>query len=202
MAKNELVSPKIGLLGELQVEIELAKAGWHPVRLDTAQMASNADLLAINRRKRVAIQVKTTDFSKQTMNSEWLQFGYATGFLRDDKNIFNSKVSPIIADVIVGVGYRDGASRFVVLPVALAEKLCRLHARYWSRVPARKRATGKLGKRSDSFPLYLCFTASRKTNSRHHDRIKRNVEKFEDAWSILKKSPEKLHDPKSWPLLK
>jgi hypothetical protein len=67
MAKNQdmEVSPRVGLLGELEVEMQLARNGWHPVRLDTAQMASNADLLAINREKRVSIQIKTTDAEKQ-----------------------------------------------------------------------------------------------------------------------------------------
>lgn len=38
---------KIGLLEELAVELQLAKHRWYSVRLDTAQMASNADLIAI-----------------------------------------------------------------------------------------------------------------------------------------------------------
>lgn len=43
----------VGLLGELQVNQRLVEKGWHPVRLDTAQMA-------VNHRDRVLIQVKTT----------------------------------------------------------------------------------------------------------------------------------------------
>ena len=42
-------SVRVGLLGELEVELQLVLQGWHPVRLDTAQMASNADLLAVNK---------------------------------------------------------------------------------------------------------------------------------------------------------
>jgi hypothetical protein len=34
-------------------KIQLARRGWHPVQLDTAQMASNADLIAINHKKRL-----------------------------------------------------------------------------------------------------------------------------------------------------
>jgi len=63
------ISPKVGLLGELEVELRLAKNGWHPVRLDTNQMAANADLIAVNKMKRVSIQVKTTDLAKQRPNS-------------------------------------------------------------------------------------------------------------------------------------
>jgi hypothetical protein len=193
-------SPKTGLLGELEVELQLAKIGWHPVRLDTAQMASNTDLIAIKGKKRVSIQVKATDLAKQRDGSEWLGFGYATSYLRDRNKIFNSKKSPLVADVIVGVGYKENASRFIVMPVAFAEKLCRLNARFWYGVPAKKRDTGKLGKRSHSFPNYLCFTATRKVHSKHHERIKRNLNNFENAWYLLEETVEKLHTPSAWPL--
>jgi hypothetical protein len=204
MAKKQDVeiSARVGLLGELEVEMQLARNGWHPVRLDTAQMASNADLLAINRKKRVSIQIKTTDAGKQQSHSLWLGFGYSTGYLRDNKPIFNSKRSPLIADVVIAVSFTPNASKFVVLPVAFAEKLCRAHAKYWSRVPAKKRDNGgKLGQRSDSFPLYLCFTKSPKTNTAHHKRMLRNLHAFTDKWSVLNEPIEKLHDAKLWPLL-
>jgi hypothetical protein len=191
------LNPRVGLLGELEVEIRLVQNGWHPVRLDTAQMASNADLLAVNRQHRVSIQVKTTDTHKQHSHSQWLGFGYSTGYVREKKSIFNSKDSPLIADVVIGVSYFPGNSRFVVMPVAFAEALCRLHCDYWSSVP-----TKKAGKRSDSFPIYLCFAADRKTHTEYHERVKRNVLKFEDAWQVLSEPLAKLHDAKRWPLLK
>src|SRR5580700_2724434 len=106
MDRAKELLPAVGLLGELEVELQLVKAGWHPVRLDTAQMASNADLLAINREKRVSIQVKTTNAEKQHSHYQWFGFGYSTGYLRDKKSIFNSKLSPLIADVIIGVLYK------------------------------------------------------------------------------------------------
>lgn len=196
------ISPRVGLLGELEVEMQLAKAGWHPVRLDTAQMASNADLIAVNERRRVSIQVKTTASEKQKSYSQWLQFGYSTNYLKDGKDLFNSKQSPIVADVIVAVSYKPNASRFVVLPVALAEILCRCHADYWYQVPAKKIKTGKMGKRSHTFPIYLCLDAVRESHRAHHERMKRNILKYENAWKILLEPIEKLHDRKAWPLLR
>ena len=50
-----------GRLGELLVEQQLLERGWYPVRLDTAQMAANADIVALNRERRISLQVKTTD---------------------------------------------------------------------------------------------------------------------------------------------
>jgi hypothetical protein len=196
------ISPRVGLLGELEVEMQLARKGWHPVRLDTAQMASNADLLAVNRDKRVSIQIKTTNSEKQHSHSQWLGFGYATGYLRDKKKVFNSKKSPLMADVIVAVNYKENASQFVILPVAFIEHLCRAHARYWYKVPAKKRDTGKMGRRSQSFPLYLAFNATPRRHSRHHARMQRNLEHFRNKWEVLNSPIAKLHDRRAWPLLK
>ncbi len=66
-------------------------------------MASNADLLAVDQRHRVSIQVKTTDAGSGNSHSGSLGFGYASGYLRDRSPVFNSKESPLIADVVVGV---------------------------------------------------------------------------------------------------
>ena len=113
----------IGRLGELLVEQQLIERGWHPVRLDTAQLASNADLVAIKGMHRVSLQVKTANNPKsEDPHSLSLAFGYyGPKYLDRSKPMFNSKPSPLVADIIVGVSY--GASpRFVVLPVALARK--------------------------------------------------------------------------------
>jgi hypothetical protein len=194
----EELNPRIGLLGELAVEMQIVQQGWHPVRLDTAQMASNADLIAVNRQQRVSIQVKTT--SAQTQNTGdvagWLSFGYATGYLRDGKPIFNSKSSPLIADVVIAVSYHPRQTRFVVMPLGFAEALCQLHCDYWSSVPTK---TGS--KRSLAFPIYLPFTVNRQAHADHFDRVKRNVIKFENAWDILMQDVRKLHNPKRWTLL-
>lgn len=196
MSLGHSPAPRIGLLGELQVEQRLVEQGWHPVRLDTAQMASNADLMAVNREHRVSIQVKTTDAAKQHRHSQWLGFGYSTGYLRDGSSVFNSKRSPLIADVVVGVSLTPERSRFVVMPVAFAEALCRFHCDYWVSVPTRT----KTGRRSHSFPIYLCFTADRKTHAQHYERVKRNLLAYEDCWDVLSEPIERLHDPALWQL--
>lgn len=195
----EEANPRIGLLGELAVEMQLVQRGWHPVRLDTAQMASNADLIAVNRQHRISIQVKTTNAETQQAvdnSAGWLGFGYATGYLRDSKPIFNSKNSPLIADVVIGVSYHPNRARFVVLPVAFAETLCRIHCDYWSSVPTKGG-----NKRSQSFPVYLPFIANRHAHKEHFDRIKRNILKFENAWDVLLEDIATLHDSAKWPLL-
>lgn len=196
MQDPDEVGPRVGLLGELEVEIQLVERKWHPVRLDTAQMAANADLLAVNRQQRTFIQVKTTNAYKEHSHSKCLGFGYSTDYIQKKKSIFNSKNSPLIADVVIGVSYYPQKSRFVVMPVAFAETLCRLHCDYWHSRPEKTAAK----KRSESFSIYLSFTADMKAHKEHHDRVKRNLQKFENAWNILSEPTDKLHDPKKWPL--
>lgn len=185
----------VGLLGELQVEMRLVEEGWHPVRLDTAQMAVNADLFAVKRRDRAAIQVKTTNGTGHS-HAGHLGFGYATAHLKNGTPVFNSKDSPLEADVIVGVHYVKGASRFVVMPVAVAEYLCREHARYWFNTPLLNG-----NHRTTNFPLYLCFTATPGTHTDHHGRMKRNLAAFENAWHVLNEPINKLHDAMAWKIL-
>lgn len=192
---SAVTAANVGLLGELETERRLVERGWHPVRLDTGRMAANADLLAVNRRRRVAIQVKATAGSGHSA-AGCLGFGYASGYLRDGLPVFNSKDSPLIADVVVGVNYQPEGSRFVVMPVAVAESLCRLHCDYWAAVPTRSG-----GKRSDSFPIYLTFTSDPRAHADHHDRVKRNLAAYEDAWQVLNEPIERLHDAAAWKLL-
>ena len=200
--ENEILTPKIGLLGELEVELELVRRGWHPVRLDTAQMAANADLIALKGSKRITIQVKTTNAEKSKSHSNALGFGYSTGYIRDGKSIFNSKESPIVADVVIAVSYKHRQSKFVILPVSVAEALCRLHVDYWSNIPAKKRHdAGKLGKRSDSFPIFLRFGGiPTEVHFAHQKMIMQNLRHFEDAWHILDEPVKKLAAAKPYKL--
>jgi hypothetical protein len=199
--KTGELDPRIGLLGELAVEMQIVQQGWHPVRLDTAQMASNADLLAVNRKRRVSIQVKTTNAQTQHEIAQhrdgagWLSFGYATNYLRNGTNIFNSKKSPLIADVVIAVGYHPMKPRFVIMPVVVAEILCRRQCDFWAAVPTKANK-----KRSLSFPISLPFMADRQVHKEHFDSLKRNVLKYENAWHVLLEDIDKLHDPKKWKL--
>ena len=187
----------IGRLGELLVEQQLIERGWHPVRLDTAQLASNADLVAIKGMHRVSLQVKTANNPKsEDPHSLSLAFGYyGPKYLDRSKPMFNSKPSPLVADIIVGVSY--GASpRFVVLPVALAEKLCRKHFDYW--YPKEKKDGSQ---RSSSFPFHLHFPYTRKNpHYCHLKTIKRDCVAFENRWELLSESVGRLHDKIAWSL--
>jgi hypothetical protein len=185
--------PRVDLLGELEVETALVSRGWHPIRLDTRRMAANADLLAVNRRQRVSVQVKTMTGGPGPRRHIFL--GYAGSYLSSGTRFFNAKKSPLIADVVVGVNYRPNDSRLVVLPVALAEKLCREAAKYWYKVRKKDGA-----KRSAAFPINLNLSGKHKVHADHREAVQQVVSKYEDAWDVLSEPIENLHDPKRWPL--
>jgi len=186
-----------GLLGELQVEEQLVRCGWHPVRLNAAGTASNSDLLAVKGLSRVSIQVKTTDAENKHSHSQSLGFGYSTSYLRDAKSIFNSKDGPFLADIVVGVACLGSTSRFVILPVAFAEKICRVHLDWWFGVPTRT----DTGKRSHSFPIYLNFSGEPISHRDHHMRMRRNLEAYEGRWDLLSAPVERLHDGAYWAII-
>ena len=187
----------IGRLGELLVEKQLIEHGWHPVRLDTAQMASNADLVAIKGLHRVSLQVKTANnATSASTRSLSVAFGYyGTGYVHGAKLMFNSKPSPLVVDIVVGVSY--GASpRFVVLPVALAEMLTRKHFDYWYPVPKKDGS-----QRSPSFPFHLRFPIeSGHPHLAHLRMIERHLLAFENHWELLSEPPNRLHDKAEWSL--
>ena len=187
----------IGRLGELLVEKQLIEHGWHPVRLDAAQMASNADLVAIKGMHRVSLQVTTANnATSDNPSSLSLAFGYyGTSYLHGSKPMFNPKPSPLVADIVVGVSY--GASpRFVVLPVALAEKLCREHFDYWYPVPKKDAS-----QRSPSFPFHLRFPiATGHPHLAHLEMIMCNLLAFENRWDLFSQPPNRLHDEAEWSL--
>ena len=188
----------IGRLGELAVETELVYREWHPVRLDTAQMAANADMIAIQRHKKVSIQVKTTDAIISHTHSKAFGFGRAEAYLKSKNQedifpFFNSKESPLIADVVIGVMYKTDIRQFVILPVAMAEKLCRIHADYWYNTPKRDGTT-----RSPSFPVYLQFDEIRDQHKLHDTMINHNLRKFVNKWDVLDQPTDTLHNSEEW----
>ena len=184
-----------GLLGELYVEACIVREGWHPVRLNAAQLAANADLFAIRGLNRVSIQVKTTEGASAHSHSNSVGFGYADRYLSSGAPIFNTKPSPLICDIVVAVNLSLSNSTAFVLPVAFAEALCRLHCDYWN---AQAKRDGDV--RSPKFPIYLRIDPVIGSHSHHHARIARNLASFQERWDLLGESIDRLHAPEAWPI--
>jgi hypothetical protein len=195
MHKSEKPKVSAGKLGELSVELRLVSLGWHTVRLDTAQMASNADLLAIKNLQRVAIQVKTTDARVPHSHDKHVFLGYGNEALLTGGTVFNSKPGPLTTDVVIAVLYNEPVCRFVVLPVAAAENIARQHFNFWQQ---KLKKTGE--RRKSAFPLYVPFLKSRERHAAHDDCMIKSLALFEDRWSVLDEEVDALRRSENWPL--
>lgn len=149
-----------GRIGELLVELELTKRGWHVERLDGSSKAVNGDLVAIRGRSRIVIQVKTNGTQKQRA-----YLGHAGNYLSGRGNFFNGKQAVISADFVVCVSNPLGKPVFHIFTVEDAENHARNHAAEWIEVPTQKGT-----KRSINFPV-----------SPKHEEIT----KYHDAWETL-----------------
>ena len=147
MSSPQLARNTNGKIGELLVELELTKRGWHVERLDGAFKSANGDLIAIKGAKKLVIQVKTNGSQR---NRAFL--GYAGTYLMDkssEANFYNDKNSPILTDVIVSVtNITSNAPKFYVFTVEEAENTAKALATNWSAMP-KKDGT----KRSGNFPI-------------------------------------------------
>ena len=152
-----------GKIGEVLVELELLKRGWHVERLDGASKAVNGDLISIKGRRRVVIQVKSA-LSWQRPN-----FGHAGPFLTNKKkSLFNSGNATIFADVLVTVCGKE-EQHFHVFKVEDAEEIGKKKAKEWFKTPKKDGA-----KRSPNFPISFSLTDP-------------EIEPHADAWDILEK---------------
>lgn len=131
-----------GKIGEVLVELELLKRGWHVERLDGAAKAVNGDLIAIKGRKRIIIQVKSAlSWSRPS-------FGHASGWLLKKKPFFNAGGPTVLADALVTVCGDAGDPHFHIFEIGYAERLARRAAARWY-----KKLTTRGRRRSANFPM-------------------------------------------------
>ena len=183
----------IALVGEIDARRELAAEGWLTINTNTEKgNFPNVDLIAVKRFDTRTIQVKTTN-AEEGSHKDCLFLGRAEAWLNFKTPFFNSKQGPIKANVVILVHARRGGSRFVVLPVALAEKIAQLSVEAWYSVP---KLDG--GKRSAGFDARLPFTRT-KRNPTTIDLLSRDaLLAFENRWDILDAPAEALNDERVW----
>jgi hypothetical protein len=156
-----------GKIGEVLVELELLKLGWHVERLDGAAKAVNGDLIAIKGRKRIVIQVKSAlSWSRPS-------FGHASGWLLKRKPFFNAGGPTVMADVLVTVCGSADKPHFHVFEIGHAERLARKAAIRWHRTPTKG---GR--RRSANFPLSFHLTDP-------------EMQKAEDKWELVERVARK-----------
>ena len=187
----------IGQLGKQLLEKRLRKHGWLPKRVDREGEASNADIraLSLDGERSVYLKAQVSDADVKNRGGSIL-FGRSGNYLLGSKSIFNSKPGSVKADIIVGVSYDFHdieSSRFMVMPVAFAEKLCRFHCEYQAETPKRD---GK--KRDLDFLMYLRFNKARRNHPELDEKIISSLRKFENKWEMLSEPTSKLHDETAW----
>lgn len=165
MASTEkLSSSAIKAIGERLVSNELTFRGWTVINANAGeQNAPNIDLIALNKKNRITIQVKC---STAKSHKDQHFFGYSGS----KGKLFNTKDGPE-ADFIVSI-YVHSPCQYscLVLPTKTAERACQKHREYWQDNPKRDG-----GKRSENFPIFL--------NLKKDD----SLEKYADAWELIGK---------------
>lgn len=191
------MAKEIGRLGKQLLEKRLRKHGWRPKRIDREREASNADIraLSLDGARRVCLKAQVSDADIKNRGGS-IFFGKSGNYLLGSRSIFNSKPGSVIADIVVGVSYDSHdieSSRFMVMPVAFAEKLCRFHCEYQAEILKR---AGK--KRNLDFLMFLRFEKARSNHPEHDEKIISSLQKFENKWEILSEPISKLHDETAW----
>lgn len=183
----------LGLIGEIDVRRELAAEGWLTINTNTEKgNFPNVDLIAAKGTEARAIQVKASNAEKGS-HSHCLFMGRGQGWLTNQTPFYNSKPGPLRCSVVVLVHAARLRSRFVVLPVAVAEYLARALVEEWHRAPKRD---GQ--QRSAGFDARPQFTRLRKNPTPLGTSVQRTLLSFEDRWDVLDRSVAELESFQCW----
>lgn len=183
----------LGLVGEIDVRRELAAEGWLTINTNTEKgNFPNVDLIAAKGTEARAIQVKTTNGEKGS-HTDCLYMGHAVNWLTKKTPFFNSKTGPLRCSVVVMVLAFRQRSRFVVLPVGLAERIARADVDAWYDVPKRDGS-----KRKEGFHARPQFTRLRKNSRPLAVLIQKTLLAFEDRWDVLDHSVSDLESLERW----
>ncbi|MBP6014328.1 MAG: hypothetical protein KBA31_19015 [Alphaproteobacteria bacterium] len=191
--REDIPAGLIGLVGEIDVRRELAAEGWLTINANTERgNFPNVDLVATRGIEARSIQVKTSN-AERGSHAHCLFMGRAQGWLESETPFYNSKTGPLRCSVVVLVHASRARSRFVVLPVAVAEHIARRLVEEWRRVPKRD---GQV--RSAGFDARPQFTRL-KTNATPLDaRVQEVLRSFEDRWDVLDRSVDELETVRAW----
>lgn len=161
---SQQVKVRNGKLGELLVEVELVKRGWHVERLDGAASTINGDLIAIKHNARAVIQVKSA------MSGNRPSFGHATKYLQGNGTFFNRDNPTIRADALVTVCGSVGSPKFHVFRIEHAEELAKSAADAWYEQKTREGKT-----RSKNFPVSFSLSHDEICRARNNWDILENI---------------------------
>lgn len=197
----------VGLVGEIDVRRELAAEGWLTINTNTEKgNFPNVDLIAVKQDHVRHIQVKTTN-GEVGSHKHCLYMGRAEKWLRRNERFYNNANGPLSAQFIILVHAMRNKSRFVILPVILAERIARTHVDGWYAIP---KDTGE--QRSPGFDARPDFIRLREVKSRKSAETQAAVDKFkyeskriqetffeyENRWDLLDVPIEDLMNEECW----
>lgn len=183
----------VSLVGEIEVRRELAAEGWLTINTNTEKgNFPNVDLIAVRGDFARHIQVKTTNGESGSHRTHMF-LGRGEAWLKDRTPFFNTKTGPFSVSVVVLVNAKRRESRFVVLPVAIAEQIARLHVENWYQVPKRD---GQV--RSAGFDARIPFIRNKASLMPVEVFCRDVLLFFEDRWDVLDSEPERLNSIEGW----
>lgn len=183
----------ISLVGEIEVRRELAAEGWLTINTNTEKgNFPNVDLIAVKGDSARHIQVKTTNGESGSHRTHMF-LGRGEAWLKDRTPFFNTKSGPFSAGVVVLVNAKRKGSRFVILPVAIAEQLARIHVENWYRIPKRD---GQV--RSAGFDARIPFIRNKASLLPVEVFCRDVLLLFEDRWDVLDADPATLNSIEGW----
>lgn len=186
----------ISLVGEIETRRELAAEGWLTINTNTEKgNFPNVDLIAIEGNVARGIQVKTTN-AESGSHRHYLFLGRGERWLTDQTPFFNSKPGPIKANIVVLVHAKRKGSRFIVLPVGLAEILARINVEQWFETP---KADGTA--RSAGFDARIPFVRLQAKPRKYDEILRQTLLEYEDRWEILHKGEAELTSLDDWNLV-
>ena len=197
MKRTFAIGSDTALVAEIDVKRELAAEGWISVNMNTEKgNFPNVDLLAVREDVVHYIQVKAsygetlTPEGKSVSHPDCLFLGRAEGWLTNKTPFFNGKPGPLMCSIVVAVHVTRERSRFVVLPVGLAEKIARTGTEEWYNVPKKNG-----GKRKPGFDARPRFISLPKRRALAKEMICMDtLRAYENRWDVLLEEHEKLRD--------
>lgn len=163
---SKLSSNAVKAIGERVVANELTYRGWVAINANSGEEnAPNIDIIALNKNKRITIQVKSSTASSHKGH-------YFLGYKKGDNAHFNTKYGPI-ADYIIAV-YIFSPTNYtcLVLPVNEAERVCTIHNKHWM---SKLKRDGNI--RSENFPVYI--------KEDHAQEYGVSIGEYIEAWHLL-----------------
>lgn len=181
----------IGELGEIAVRQRFEDDGWY---VSVPELNNpNFDFTIHRGHHLLNVEVKTISAGDDNKSHRHcINLGMASSY-RTHGRAFNRLPGREYPDLVVSMIYRPGAPVYVVLPVAVAEKVAFESVQAWLAVPKRDGSV-----RSDGFRIYPRFLKEDAAHPQIYGPLRKVLLNYEDAWHLATTPRNNLHDLSFW----